>query len=58
MAVRNNQFAIFEIPVVAAADGEETAAKSKKRNARAEWLGIIPRTREKTPDFQKQIEII
>ena len=51
---RTHQFAIFKIPVVGAADGEETAAK--KRNAREEWLRIILRTREKTADLQKQID--
>ena len=51
---RTDQFAILKIPVVGAADGEETAAK--KRNAREEWLRIILRTREKTPDHQKQID--
>ena len=51
---RTHQFAIFKIPVVGAADGEETAAK--KRNAREEWLRVILRTREKTPDLQKQID--
>ena len=51
---RTHQFAIFKIPVLGAADGEETAAK--KRNAREEWLRIILRTRGKTPDLQKQID--
>ena len=51
---RNHEFAIFKIPVVGAADGEETAAK--KRNAHEKWLHIILRTREMTPDLQKQIE--
>ena len=51
---RTRELAIFKIPVVGAADGEETAAK--KRNAREEWLRVILRTREKTADLQKQID--
>ena len=50
---RTHEFAISKIPVVSAADGEETAAK--KKNAREEWLRIILRTREKTPDLKNKL---
>lgn len=51
---RKYEHSLFKIPVVGAADGEETAAK--KRKAREEWLRLILRTREMTPELKNQIE--
>lgn len=46
--------ALFKIPVVSASDGEHS--KALKKQAREEWLRLITRTREMTPDLKKQIE--
>lgn len=45
---------LFKIPVVRADDGEQTSSTKKK--AREEWLNVILRTREMTPDLQERIE--
>lgn len=44
----------FKIPVVCASDGEHT--KALKRKAREEWLRLILRTRQLTPELKNQIE--
>ncbi len=51
---RKSQISLFKIPVVCAADGDHT--KSLKTKARQEWIALILRTREKTPDLNQQIE--
>ena len=43
---------LFKIPVVGAADGEETTAL--KKTAREEWLRLLLRTRQVTADLKKQ----
>ena len=48
------KISLFKIPVVSARDGDHV--KSLKQNAREEWLRLILRTREMTPDLKKQIE--
>ena len=44
----------FKLPSPARGDREETA--SLKNNARIEWLRVILRTREMTPDLMQRIE--
>ena len=46
--------ALFKIPVVSPSDGEHS--KALKRKAREEWIRLITRTREMTPDLKRQIE--
>ena len=41
-------------PTVTASDSDHK--KSLKQNARAEWLHLILRTRESTPELQKRID--
>jgi hypothetical protein len=45
------KISLFKIPVVSARDGDHV--KSLKQNAREEWLRLILRTREMTPDLKK-----
>jgi hypothetical protein len=45
---------LFKIPVVGAADGEETTAL--KKTAREEWLRLLLRTRQVTADLKNRIE--
>ena len=51
---RRHKLSLFRIPTVAASDSDHT--KSLKQNARAEWLRLILRTRESTPELQKRID--
>ena len=51
---RKHKLSLFRIPTVAASDSDHT--KSLKQNARAEWLRLILRTRESTPELQKRID--
>ena len=46
--------ALFKIPVVSASDGEHS--KALKTKAREEWLRLITRTGEMTPDLKRQID--
>jgi hypothetical protein len=48
---RTSELSLFKIPSVGKADGDET--KAKKETARKEWLRVILRTRELTPDLKK-----
>ena len=45
---------MFKIPSVGKADGDET--KAKKETACKEWLRVVLRTREFTPELKKRIE--
>ena len=45
---------MFKIPSVGKA--EEDEMKAKKETARKEWLHVVLRTRELTPDLKKRIE--
>jgi hypothetical protein len=51
---RSHKLSLFRIPTVAAADGEHT--KSLKRKAREEWLRLLLRTRQMTPELKTRIE--
>ena len=51
---RKKSISLFKIPVVSARDGDHI--KVLKQNAREEWLRLILRTREMTPELKKQIE--
>ena len=51
---RNHKLSLFRIPTVAAADGEHT--KTLKRKAREEWLRLLLRTRQMTPELKTRIE--
>ena len=45
---------LFKIPFPARGDGDETV--KLKSDARKEWLRVILRTRENTPDLKKRID--
>ena len=47
----------IKIPVVPAADVEDIAIKSKKGNARKEWLRILLRTRQKSTNVEFSINL-
>lgn len=49
-----HKISLFRAPSVAASDGEHT--KELKRKAREEWLRLVLRTRELTPELKKRIE--
>jgi hypothetical protein len=51
---RSHNLALFKLTTIAAADGEHT--KALKKNAREEWLRLVLRTREMTPDLKLRIE--
>lgn len=51
---RNRKLSLFKIPSIGATDGDYT--KALKENARKEWLRLILRTRQMTPDLKKRIE--
>ena len=51
---RSHKLSLFRLPTVAAANGEHTIALKQK--AREEWLRLILRTREQTPDLKRGIE--
>jgi hypothetical protein len=51
---RSHKLSLFRIPTVAAADGEHT--KYLKRKAREEWLRLLLRTRQMTPELKIRIE--
>ena len=51
---RTSDLSLSKIPSVGKADGDET--KAKKETARKEWLRMILRTRESTPDLKKRID--
>ncbi len=51
---RKHNLSLFRIPTAAASDSDHT--KSLKQNARGEWLRLILRTRESTPELQKRVE--
>ena len=50
---RTSDLSLFKIPSVGKADGDET--KAKKETVRKEWLRVVLRTRELTPDLKKRI---
>ena len=54
LAAEKKGIALFKIPVVSASDGEHSKALTTK--AREEWLRLITRTREMTPDLKRQID--
>ena len=49
-----HKISLFQIPRVAASDGEQT--KHLKQTARKEWIRLILRTRETTEELNKRIE--
>jgi lipoate synthase len=49
-----HEISLFKIPTVKVSDGEDT--KESKQRAREEWLRLILRTREMTPELKKRIE--
>ena len=51
---RSHKLSLFRLPTVATADGEHTIALKQK--AREEWLHLILRTREQTPDVKRRIQ--
>ena len=51
---QKHKLSLFQIPVVSAKQSEYTAAIEKK--SREEWLKIILRTREMTPELKARIE--
>ena len=51
---RKSGLSLFKLPSPARGDREETAGL--KNNARKEWLRVILRTREMTPDLKQRIE--
>ena len=51
---RKHGLSLFKIPSVRVDESEVT--KVAKRKAREEWLRLILRTREMTPDLKKRIE--
>ena len=51
---KSHKLSLFRLPTVAAADGEHTIPLKQK--AREEWLRLILRTREQTPDLKRRIE--
>jgi hypothetical protein len=51
---RSHNLSLFTLPTIAAADGKLT--KALKKNAREEWLCLVLRTREMTPDLKLRIE--
>ena len=48
------KISLFKIPVISVRDGNDV--KVLKQNAREEWLRLILRTREMTPELKNQIE--
>ncbi len=51
---QKHKLSLFQIPVVSAKQSEYTAAIKKK--SREEWLKIILRTREMTPELKTRID--
>ncbi|CAB4011522.1 Transposable element P transposase [Paramuricea clavata] len=51
---RKSKISRFKIPVVCAADSDHT--KAFKTKARQEWIALILRTREMTPELKQQID--
>ena len=51
---RKHGHSFFKLPSVRADESEHTSAL--KSNARKEWLNLILRTRELTPDLKKRID--
>ena len=51
---RKSDLSLFKLPSPAQGDREETA--TLKNNARTEWLRVILRTREMTPDLKQRID--
>ena len=51
---RKSDLSLFKLPSPARGDREETA--TLKNNARTEWLRVILRTREMTPDLKQRID--
>ena len=51
---RTSDLSLFKIPSAGKADGDET--KAKKETARKEWLRVVLRTRELTPELKKRID--
>ena len=51
---RSHNLLLFRLPTIAAADGEHT--QTLKKNAREEWLCLVLRTREMTPDLKLRID--
>ena len=51
---RKSDLSLCKIPTPARGDREETVAL--KNNARTEWLRVILRTREMTPDLKQRID--
>ena len=51
---QKHKISLFQIPVVSATQSEYTTSLKKK--CREEWLRIVLRTREMTPEFKKRIE--
>ena len=49
-----HKISLFRVPSVAACDGEHT--REMKLKARKEWLRLVLRTRELTPELKKRIE--
>ena len=48
-----HEISLFKIPTVKVSDGQHT--KESKQRAREEWLRLILRTREMTPELNKRI---
>lgn len=51
---RKSKLSLFKLPFPGRGDGDET--KTLKETARKEWLRVILRTREMTPELKKRIE--
>ena len=51
---QKHKLSLFQIPVVSVKQSEYTA--SIKKNSREEWLKIILRTREMTPELKTRID--
>ncbi len=51
---RKSSLSLFKIPFPGRSDGDET--KALKVTARREWLRVVLRTREMTPDLKKRID--
>lgn len=51
---RKSDLSLFKLPFPKVSDGDET--KALKEIARKEWLRVIFRTREMTPELKKRID--
>ena len=51
---RRSNLSLFKIPFPARGDGDETV--KLRSDARIEWLRVILRTRENTPELKKRID--